>query len=133
MVGHLRMQRAPTELPTHTHTHTHTHTPQSLLRKIFRLCVALDWLKIGLNNNILFYFVLFNCSWKKRQKTFPCLHKKKEKLFGVEKCVLKRFLKLLKLKCLNRKSPFFISTYLNSRNKKTFKVKSFSGFSKKSL
>ena len=44
------------------------------------------------------------------RKHFLVYIKVKEKLFDIEMCVLERFLKLLKLRCLNRKSPFFIST-----------------------
>ena len=47
---------------------------------------------------------------KRDRKHFLVHIKVKEKLFDVEKCVLERFLKLLKLKYLNWKSPFFIST-----------------------
>ena len=36
---------------------------QSPLRKFFRLCVALDWLKIGLNDNILLFFLNIYCCW----------------------------------------------------------------------
>ena len=76
-------------------------------QKFYRLCIGLGWLKIGLNNNILLLFFpntclcnrkkiirvwitarkqmrfifinvfFFNCCWKKRPKTFPCLHKSK--------------------------------------------------------
>ena len=47
---------------------------------------------------------------KKDRKHFPVYIKVKKKLFDVDECVLERFLKLQKLKCLNRKTPLFIST-----------------------
>ena len=53
----------------------------------------------------LFYLIVLE---KRDRKHFLVYIKVKEKLFDVEKCVLERF--LLKLKYLNRKSPFFIST-----------------------
>ena len=40
------------------------------------------------------YFFSSTVLEKKRLKTFPCLHKVKEKLFDIDKCVLERFLKL---------------------------------------
>ena len=57
--------------------------------------------------SILFYSIVLE---KRDRKHFLVYIKVKEKLFDVEKCVLERFLKLLKLKYLNWKSPFFIST-----------------------
>ena len=57
--------------------------------------------------SILFYSIVLE---KRDRKPFLVYIKVKEKLFDVEKPVLERFLKLLKLKYLNRKSPFFIST-----------------------
>ena len=90
------------------------------------LCIALDWLKIGLNDNIVFYFVLFNCSWKKRQKAFPCLHKsKREAIWRWKAC----FRKVFKVTEIEMFEPIF-HKHLNSSNKKTSTVKSFSGFSK---
>ena len=58
-------------------------------------------------SSILFYSIVLE---KRDRKPFLIYIKVKEKLFDVEKRVLERFLKLLKLKYLNRKSPFFIST-----------------------
>ena len=55
----------------------------------------------------LFYLIVLE---KRDRKHFFVYIKVKEKLFDVEKCVFERFLELLKLKSLNRKSPFFIST-----------------------
>ena len=54
-------------------------------------------------SSILFYSIVLE---KRDRKPFLVYIKVKEKLFDVEKRVLERFLKLLKLKYLNRKSPF---------------------------
>ena len=55
----------------------------------------------------LFYLIVL----EKRDRKHALVYiKVKEKLFDVEKSVLERFLELLKLKSLNRKSPFFINT-----------------------
>ena len=87
----------------------HLHSEHQQSWGFFRLYIALDWLKIELNDNI-FYFVYSIVLEKRDRKYFLVYIKVKEKPFGVEKCVLEKFLKLLKLKYMNRKSPFFIST-----------------------
>ena len=92
------------------------------LQIFFRLCVALDWLKIGLNDNI-FYFVLIVLE-KRDRKHFLVYINRKE-------CFRKVF-KVIEIEMFEQEFPIF-HKHLNSKNEKTLKVKSFSGFSKKGL
>ena len=50
-------------------------------------------------------------------KHFLVYIKVKKKLTDIDKCVLETFLKLWKFKCLNRKTPFFISAGIQTTRK----------------
>ena len=78
-----------------------------------------------------FFFFYSIVLGKRDRKHFLVYIKVKEKLFDVEKCFRKVF-KVIEIEIFEQEIPIF-HKHLNSSNKKTFKVKSFSGFSKKGL
>ena len=78
--------------------------------------------------SILFYSIV--C--EKRDNTFPCLHKSKREAIWRWKVCFRKVFKVIEIEIFEQEIPIF-HKHLNSSNKKTFKVKSFSGFSKKGL